>query len=241
MTEEIIDEYTGQPYRPLADCPKCLGGGFLHPAKQDGTIDYGHAIPCDHPGCLRDSINQFRKGDIVENSGVVGTEQTFENFNPKIPGVEKAYRAAKKIAAPDCDFIWLIIYGGVGNGKTHLLNAVANKVMERGITVRLVMMAELLSEMRRASDTKKMEYLLLELKKVPFLLIDEYGLEFGTPWEKEKEEELLAARWNNGRFTVLATNRDIEELPERIKSRFKDWHLSRWVRNEAEDYRLKRR
>ena len=72
---------------------------------------------------------------------------------------------------------------------------------------------------------------------MPYLLIDELGLELGTDWEKEKIEELLANRWNNGRFTVVATNRDINELPPRLNSRFQDKRLSRCVKNEASDYR----
>ena len=121
-----------------------------------------------------------------------------------------------------------------------MLNAIANRAMERGVSVKLIMMAELLSELRMAIEDKQADFKMNLLKEVPYLLIDELGLEYGTEWEKEKIEELLAARWANGRFTVVATNRDIEELPPRIKSRFKDQHLSRWVKNEAGDYRATR-
>jgi len=38
----------------------------------------------------------------------------------------------------------------------------------------------------------------------------------------------------------VATNRDIEELPARLKSRFNDKHLSKCIRNEAVDYRARR-
>lgn len=210
----------------------------MHPIKPDGRVDFSSAIPCDYPGCYCDSLKTYRKEDNIQTSGATALSQTFETFNRKVSGVEKAYVAARKIATGEGDFIWLIIYGGVGNGKTHLLNAIAGRVIERGFKVKLVMMAELLSMLRMAIDTNRTDYIMKDLKEVPYLLIDEYGLEYGTDWEKEKEEELLAARWAHGRFTVLATNRDIEELPARIKSRFKDRHLSRWVKNEAGDYRL---
>jgi DNA replication protein DnaC len=225
------------PYRPLCGCPACKGAGFVHPRKPDGTVDYRQTIACSYPGCYADSFAAYRRGEIVQRSGVIGLQQTFATFNPKVPGVQKAYNAAKKLAEGECDFIWLIIYGGVGNGKTHLLNAIANRAMERGYQVRLIMMAELLSELRMAMDTKQTDYEMKQVKEVPYLLIDELGLEYGTDWEREKLEELLGSRWANGRFTVVATNRDIDELPPRIKSRFQDRHLSRWVKNEAGDYR----
>ncbi len=233
-------EWERAPYKPLFSCPQCNGGGFLHPRKPDGSVDYTEVIPCNQPGCYADSFGAYERGEIIQQSGVIGLQQTFETFNAKVPGVQKAYNAARKIADGEGDFIWLIIYGGVGNGKTHLLNAIANRAMERGCQVKSIMMAELLSELRMSIETNQVDFKMKQLKEVPYLLIDELGLEYGTDWEREKIEELLASRWARGRFTIVATNRDIGELPERIKSRFKDQHLSRWTKNEAEDFRLRR-
>jgi len=238
--EAFQEEWEGVPYKSLFSCPKCKGCGFVHPLKPDGSVDYKQTILCNHPGCYADSFMAYQRGEIIQQSGVIGLQQTFETFSKTVPGVQKAYTAAQRIAEGLGDFIWLLIYGGVGNGKTHLLNSIANRVMERGIPVRLVMMAELLSGLRMAMDTHQVDFKMKELKEVPYLLIDELGLEYGSDWEKEKIEELLASRWANGRFTVVATNRDIEELPARLKSRFLDRHLSLAVLNEAGDYRRTR-
>lgn len=239
QTMVMTDEFEGQPYKALSDCPECGGGGFVHPLVE-GVPDFSRTIPCSHPGCLRDQARAHKQNLIIESSGVTGREQTFENFDASVRGATKAYKAAQKIAEGLGDVKWMLLYGGVGNGKTHLLNAIANRWMERGYLTRLVMMAELLSELRMAMETNQVEFKLKEHKEIPYLIIDEYGLELGTPWEKEKIEELLAARWNRGLYTVVATNRDIEDLPLRLKSRFLDRILSRAVLNEAEDYRLTR-
>lgn len=241
--EDLIDfetEWDGKSYKPLFNCPQCKGAGFVHPRKPDGSVDYKGVVPCDYPRCYGEQARDYKAGQMIENSGVIEREQTFENFDAKIPGVKKAYEAAEKMAEGLGKFIWLMLYGGVGNGKTHLLNAIANRTMFRGQTTKLVMMAELLSELRMAMDDHTVDSKLKELKEVRYLLIDELGLEHGTDWEKEKIEELLAARWNNGRFTVVASNLDIEDFPERIKSRFKDVFLSRAILNKAVDYRLTR-
>lgn len=227
-------------YQPLFDCPECEGAGFVHLRKPDGTIDYRGVGPCRHPGCLVDSAKAYKNGVMIDESGVTGRTQTFENFDADVRGVKKAYKIAWNIAEGIGDVRWFIVYGGVGNGKTHLLNAIANRVMERGVATRLVMMAELLAELRTMIETHEVDFKLREYKEIPYLLIDEYGLELGSDWEKEKIEELFAARWNHARHTIVATNRDIEELPERIQSRFKDTILSRWVKNEAIDYRQAR-
>lgn len=236
---ESEDDFAEVPYKPLSDCPVCGGSGFVHRRKRDGSVDYSKIGPCSQPGCYRDQAAAYKKGQILENSGAVSLVQTFDNFDPKVPGVGKAFAAAKKIAEENCNFIWLLIYGGIGSGKTHLLNAIANRVMERGIPAHLIQMADLLSDLRMAMNTNQIDFKMNELKRIPYLLIDELGLEYGTDWEKEKIEELLASRWNRGLRTIIATNRDVSELPPRIKSRFMDRNLSRAILNEAGDYRLK--
>lgn len=237
---EVFSSVDKLPYEALPDCPVCKGIGFVHPRNQNGSIDAARVISCGHPGCLRDQLRAYRQGQIIESSGVTERQQTFENFDASVRGVAKAYKTAEKIAEGLGGFKWLLLYGGVGNGKSHLLNAIANRWMERGNLTRLVEMAELLSELRMAMNDNQMDFKLKEHKGIPYLLIDEYGLELGTPFEKQKIEELLAARWNWGLHTVVATNQDIEDLPIRLKSRFLDRIQSRAVLNEAEDYRLTR-
>ena len=100
------------------------------------------------------------------------------------------------------------------------------------------MTAELLSQLRMAIKTNQADEKLQDLKRVPYLLLDEIGCEYGSDWERAKVDELLTARWENGRFLIAATNLDIEQLPDRIKSRFKDRHLSRYIKNKAPDYRV---
>lgn len=239
-TEEIDEEFFEAPYGANPDCPICKGSGFVYPRNEDNTIDYSRVIPCNQPGCYGDQAREWKESDIKANRGEVHLAQTFDNFDATVPGVQKAFKAAQKIAEKECDFNWLLLYGGVGNGKTHLLNAIANRAMNRLVPTHLLMMADLLSELRMAMETNQVDFRMDALKRIPFLLIDELGLEYGTGWEKEKIEELLASRWNRGLRTIVATNRDISELPERLQSRFKDRNLSRYILNEAPDYREKK-
>lgn len=237
-TEEQNTDWSDVPYHPKHGCVACHGAGFVHPRKEDGSTDYTKVVPCRAKGCLCDSAIAYKMGKIRANSGVIEQKQCFESFNAEIPGVKKAYTASWRIAEDLGDVNWLLIYGGVGNGKTHLLNSIANRVMDRGIPTRLVMMADLMAELRMSMEDHKADQRLDELKKVPFLIIDELGLELGTDWEKSRIEELFASRWANARHTVVATNRDITELPQRLQSRFRDKHFGKAIINEAPDYRL---
>ena len=235
--EQFDAEWEGLPYRPMFGCPVCKGAGFIHPLKQSTlTPDYRNIRPCPQPGCYGENYT----GAARAHQPAITQAQTFLTFDAKVAGVGKAYRAAQKIAEGDCDYIWLLIYGGVGNGKTHLLNAIRNTLLDRGKYVRMYSMADLLSELRIAIQDHSIDAQMKQLKEASYLLIDELGLEYGSDWEKEKIDELFGSRWANGKHTIAATNSDVDDLPERLRSRFKDKLLSRWIRNEAVDYRLRR-
>jgi len=247
--EEIPDEYFEEeklPYGPLENCPKCKGAGFVHRKGADGTIDYSKVFPCNYPGCYLDQVKVFRHkkivADSVAGSSIIDRSQTFENFDEKVPGVQQAYKAAWQIAeGVNADYKWLLIYGGVGNGKSHLLNAIANRLIMRGLDIKFMLMADLLSELRIAMNTNQTDSKVQELKTVSYLIIDELGIEYGTDWEREKIEQILSSRWSRGLHTIIATNWDFEKLSPRLKSRFKDRRYSRYVLNRGEDYREKKR
>lgn len=165
--------------------------------------------------------------------------QTFENFQP-MPGTEKAFKAAQSLALGSANFIWLLIYGEPGNGKTHLCNAIVKEVRARGLDVRMVLAANLFSLLREAIESKKADVLLRQFKDIFFLAIDDYGVEYGSDWEMAKFDELMTSRYATGKPTVLITNKKLADLPERVRSRFQDKVMSRAIYNSAGDYRQTR-
>jgi len=72
------------------------------------------------------------------------------------------------------------------------------------------------------------------LPPMPFLdLLDEYGSE----WEWGELEDIINYRYRERMFTVMTTNRDLTELPERVVSRFRDPDIGVVVLNSGKDYR----
>ena len=51
-----------------------------------------------------------------------------------------------------------------------------------------------------------------ELCNVPFLLLDDFGIQRGTDWEMEMLYELVDARYSDNRFTIVTTNQDLDEI-----------------------------
>ena len=59
----------------------------------------------------------------------------------------------------------------------------------------------------------------------------------GSAWEYGQLEEIINHRSHENLFTILTTNRDLTELPERVVSRFQDPDIGRVVLNSGKDYR----
>jgi len=103
-------------------------------------------------------------------------EQTFATFQP-VPGAKQALQAAKALASGEADFIWLLIYGSTGCGKTHLGNAIVRAVRDRGLNVRMILSGDFFSLLREAIRDNKADEMLRRFKEILFLTIDDYGVE----------------------------------------------------------------
>lgn len=212
-------------------CEVCKGAGFVHPYR-GGHVIYTEILPCYAPGCLLGTERAKQPAEVQR--------QTFENFAP-VPGTEKALKAAKALAYGEAKFIWLLIHGDPGNGKTHLCNAIVKEVRNRGLDVRMILAADLFSQLREAMEQHHTDTLLREYKDIFFLAIDDYGVEYGSEWEAAKFDELMTSRYATSKPTVLITNKDLADLPPRVRSRFEDKVMARAVQNSAGDYRKTRR
>ena len=77
------------------------------------------------------------------------------------------------------------------------------------------------------------------LSSVPFLVIDDFGVQRNTEWELEMLYNLVDARYSDQRLTMVTTNRPLDEIKEladgRIYSRFLE--MCKIIQVTAPDYR----
>ncbi len=146
------------------------------------------------------------------------SKRTFENFviesEMQKNAYEKAFNYAENIEANIESGTNLIFIGkgSVGTGKTHLACAIANKVLERGIPVKVLNIVSLVDELKEFSPAYKKE-----LKTVKVLLIDDLGKENGTLWLCSEIYGIINARYENELPTIITTEGTLKDLEDNYK------------------------
>ena len=119
----------------------------------------------------------------------------------------------------------LFIYGGVGLGKTHLLQAIGNNISgdKRGLKVRYVTSEKFTTEFIDAIKGQRVDKFKDDYKSIDILLIDD--IQFIGGKEKTQEEffHIFNALYQEDKQIVLCSDRppkSIATLEERLRSRF---------------------
>ena len=170
----------------------------------------------------------------------------FTNFDSKrlsLPDeVRQNLEQAVKIAR---DFAripqgWLIFEGLNGCGKTHLAAAIANQLRETGKEVLFIVVPDLLDHLRSSfAPESRISYdaLFEKIKKMPILVLDDFGEHSATSWAQEKLYQLINYRYNARLATVMTTCLNLEEIENRVSSRMVDPSISLVFNIIAPDYR----
>jgi DNA replication protein DnaC len=229
--------YAANPY-----CEKCRGLGMLHPISINGMTQWDKTIMCSEKGCLKESFEARQRGDAtLALTGIAQAKvQTFDNFK-LVKGVRETYYAFKKLADAEADCMMLLVYGGVGNGKTHLCHALVRRLHADGIPVLYYAAQDMYADLRKGIESNTIEQTVDKLKNIDALVIDDFKvLEKSTNWEVPKLEEIIDYRYRNIALTVLVSNQDLDAIPERIVSRFDEPGIGKLVLNKAGDFRRQR-
>ena len=124
----------------------------------------------------------------------------------------------------------LLLYGGVGLGKTHLMHAVGNGLLRRNPNAKVVYLhserfvADMISALRNKTINEFKRF----YRTVDALLIDDIQFFAGKEQSQEEFFHTFNALLENGQQIILTCDKfpkEIDGLEERLKSRF-GWGLS---------------
>jgi DNA replication protein DnaC len=226
-----------EAYEADWDCPLCQDRGYINPGE-----------PCS---CRVQDEGLRRQADSGLSS--LQKKQTFENFSlewyskpadvARLTDQIKLF-ATELISGAPCGNLFLI--GPVGNGKTHLCSAVANRVLAAGKTVAYYRTEELLEDLRedmyghfggadRSEDEESQSAALngksqsslrgqlqRRLMQADLLILDDLGTERLTEFAEEQLISLIDRRINWQKPWIITSQLAGEKFTKRYDPRFVD-------------------
>lgn len=193
-----------------------------------------HALDSDHPNTKDDSkvissSNNDPDDEIDYSQQSLNPKYTFDTF---VVGSNNRFAHAAALAVgdnPAKTYNPLFIYGGVGLGKTHLMQAIGNKILQNNKKMNIVYVTSekftnhLINSIRDGkNDPFRNKY-----RNADALLIDD--IQFIAKKERVQEEffHTFNTLYENEKQIIISSDKPPKEIPfleDRLKSRF-EWGL----------------
>jgi len=175
----------------------------------------------------QEKTSSKKSHEAKQGTSLLNKSHTFANF--MVGGSNQFAYAAVKSVSENAGKVYnpLFIYGGVGLGKTHLMQAAGNVFQNEGKSVIYTTVEQFLNDFTRSIRNNTMERFREKYRKCDVLLIDD--IQFLSNKEGIQEEffhtfEALKGDGKQIIFTADKHPKKIAGLEARLKSRF-EWGL----------------
>ena len=171
----------------------------------------------------------LNNSEILSNKMTLNPKYTFETF---VIGNNNRFAHAAALAVgnePGNSYNPLFIYGGVGLGKTHLMHAIGNRILEnnRNTNVLYVTSEKFTNQLINAIKDNKNETFRNKYRSIDVLLIDDIQFIAGKERIQEEFFHTFNTLYEERKQIIISSDkppRDIPFLEDRLKSRF-EWGL----------------
>ncbi len=191
------------------------------------------SAPAPEPEPATTAVSDASKQIAKKHISSINRSFTFDSF---VEGKSNqlARAAAWQVADnPKHGYNPLFLYGGVGLGKTHLMHAVGNHLLQKNPAAKVVYLhsERFVADMVKALQTNTFNDFKNYYRSVDALLIDDIQFFAGKERSQEEFFHTFNALLEGNQQIILTSDRfpkEIDGLEERLKSRF-GWGLTVFV------------
>ena len=189
------------------------------------NVKYKIAVKDDAVVVKEEAKLESRKSRLARRGIFLNPRFTFESF---IVGASNqfAHAAALKVSEePGRVYNPLFVYGGVGLGKTHLITAIGNRIVDlkRNFNVLFTSTEQFASEVISAIRHTRMDELKKKYRSLDMLIIDDIQFIENKTATQEELFHTLNTLYNEQKQIVISSDRspkEIKEVTDRLRSRF---------------------
>lgn len=172
-----------------------------------------------------------RVAEKLRQFNISSLEHTFEVFNAEDENIKLAKETLQLISNGTLKKQFVLLWGTTGCGKTHLIEATIINWAKHGVWSYYMTFSEMARKLKTALRQGGEFYDLQfnTYRDTKRLIVDDFGM--GTTesrFEISDLEDIIDLRYRKRYYpdcdlvNILATNKDIKELPDRVVSRFYD-------------------
>ncbi len=230
VPNKFFGEWLGEHYRDLlAEAVSAAQGG--------GHLDVSFVVNNKPASSSSPAQQETGPADTAGRGFVASRSKRGVQLNPKYTfksfvvgaGNQFAHAACMAVAEqPAKAYNPLFLYGGVGLGKTHLLNAIGNYLAERSdLRIAYLTTEQFTNEVINSIRYDKMIDLRKRYRNVDMLMIDDIQFLAGKERTQEEFFHTFNTLYEAHKQIVLSSDRfpkDMPDIEERLRSRF-EWGL----------------
>ena len=165
----------------------------------------------------KEELDRIRraKGTCIHDRALL--ECTFEKDDGMLPQIKSARKYVDTWPERKANNDGLLLWGGVGSGKTFYAACIANALIEQGVTVMMTNFAKILNKLSGMYSDDKNAFV-ASLMSYSLLIIDDLGIERNTEFALEQVFNIIDERYKTRLPLIVTTNLSMNTLknPEDI-------------------------
>ena len=216
----ITSRYLDQILQIIKDFKKSIIRiEFVIEDKNQKSKSFDHKLEENNKNSIKDNVSFIKESFLQYNR--IDPNKNFNNFVTG-PTNKLAFEASKKVSEEISYYNPLYLYGGVGMGKTHLLNSIGLRLKEQN-KVMFISAERFMYQFVKSIKSNEMVKFKEYFRNTDVLLVDDIQFMNGKEAMQEEFFHTYNALIEKGSQIIISADRPpnkLTRIQERIKSRF---------------------